>query len=527
MNQRLLAAAVAVSVWSVAGSTSASYRPPPGDLSPSWSPDGGGVGYTSFREPSGLHVRYVADGLDRLYDETRVQLGGTSLSPDWRFVATVEPTGPPPAASALTVERLDGSDRRVLGDAIYSAVAWSPESSWIAFDRGPSLPGTLYTVALDGTGLTKVADDANNPAWSPDGTRISYEQRGTLVIAHADGPGSEFLVSEPANSPPQWAPDGSAIAVTVWRGNRWNVDVVDAATGDIRSFPADIAANEESVLSWAPDSRMVLYSIEVHTAQDATPGVRSLDVRTGEQKTIIASGGDAHYSPDGSKITFVAVGDCPSSGIYVANADGSNARRLTNDCHKPPPPPEVYIAPRTAAYGQTVRLSGWFPPGSATSSVRLIDFGSRSCTPTSATTRTVVTSSGGRWSYRFRPCKNGNLNIYSDTSETGAAVRVKPYLHLDRLAGHSYEATVRAGAPLRGSTLLVEVQRGKIWVSVRKLILIQPGYTATRTFVFHSHKRAKLRVELPNPIVKLANPNETIVGAYARATSNVVVTPAR
>jgi len=433
-------------VGSIAGSTLASYHAPPGDHSPSWSPDSRGVGYISFREPSGLHVRSVTDGLDRLYDETRVQLGATWLSPDWRFVATVQGTGPPPAVSALVVERLDGSDRRVLGDAIYSAVAWSPESSRIAFDRGPSLPGTLYTVALDGTGLTRLADNANSPAWSPDGTRISYEQSGTLVIARADGPGSELRVPEPASSPPQWAPDGSAIAATAWRDNRWNIDVVDAATGNVRSFPADIAANEEGVLSWSPDSRTVLYSIAVQTAQDATPAVRSLDVKTGEQKTIIASGGEAHLSPDGSKITFVAVGDCPSSGIYVANADGSNAQRLTNDCHNPPPPPKVYLAPRTATYGQTVRLSGWFPPGSATSSVRLIDFGSRSCTPTSTTTKTVVTASGGRWSYRFQPCKNGNLNIYSDTSATGAAVRVKPYLQLHLLAAHSYKVTARAGA---------------------------------------------------------------------------------
>jgi hypothetical protein len=133
-----------------------------------------------------------------------------------------------------------------------------------------------------------------------------------------------------------------------------------------------------------------------------------------------------------------------------------------------------------------------------------------------------VTASGGRWSYRFRPCKNGSLNIYSDTSETGAVVRVKPYLHLDHLVGHSYEVTARAGAPLRGSTVLVEVRRGTTWVSVRKLTLIHAGTTSKQTFVFHSQRRSKLRVELPNPIV-----NEIIVGSYARATSNVVVTPAR
>jgi hypothetical protein len=90
VNHRLIASLVVLFVGSIAGSTSAGYHPPPGDLSPAWSPDSRGVAYISFREPSGLHLRSVTDGLDRLYDETRVQLGATWLSPDWRFVATVQ-----------------------------------------------------------------------------------------------------------------------------------------------------------------------------------------------------------------------------------------------------------------------------------------------------------------------------------------------------------------------------------------------------------------------------------------------------
>ena len=51
----------------------------------------------------------------------------------------------------------------------------------------------LFTIGADGRGLRRVgSDDANelDPAWSPDGRRLTFVRDGNLFITRADGSGS-------------------------------------------------------------------------------------------------------------------------------------------------------------------------------------------------------------------------------------------------------------------------------------------------------------------------------------------------
>jgi Tol biopolymer transport system component len=101
-----------------------------------------------------------------------------------------------------------------------SAPDWSPDGTKIAFDSCDSArvgcKGDVYVMNADGTGKTKLTDNppvgnvgqdfanfrfelANNPVWSPDGTRILYTQWlrvfvTELVAINSDGSGQTVVV---------------------------------------------------------------------------------------------------------------------------------------------------------------------------------------------------------------------------------------------------------------------------------------------------------------------------------------------
>jgi Ca2+-binding RTX toxin-like protein len=80
-------------------------------------------------------------------------------------------------------------------------------------------------------------------------------------------------------------------------------------------------------LSWAPDGRAVLY------AGVEELGIFRLDLETASTRRLLAFGTEPVLSPDGTQLAFSGGGECRDrEGIYVAGADGKNARRLTNDC---------------------------------------------------------------------------------------------------------------------------------------------------------------------------------------------------
>ena len=144
----------------------------------------------------------------------------------------------------------------------------------------------LMTVGIDGSNpvqLTDEADDATQPAWSPDGSKIAYvvgpPPQGKIKIADPDGKNARFLLNEAgAQREPQWSPDGKQLLFTMFeqRNGCFNIFVANA---------------------------------------DGT-GLRNL---TDSNKSC----GDPAWSPDGSRIAFVSVVSNTPTHLFVMNADGS------------------------------------------------------------------------------------------------------------------------------------------------------------------------------------------------------------
>jgi dipeptidyl aminopeptidase/acylaminoacyl peptidase len=145
-----------------------------------------------------------------------------SISPDGKTVALVYGPNPDAPFDVWTVS-VDGSGlRRLTSTGYVSTVAWSPDGKAIAFTNEAALadggyePGEdVYVVRDDGSGLQRVGGYASGywrPAWSPDGTKIAFDDLQERIKVIDLERKSEQVVFRDGQAP-AWAPDGKRMAV--------------------------------------------------------------------------------------------------------------------------------------------------------------------------------------------------------------------------------------------------------------------------------------------------------------------------
>jgi Tol biopolymer transport system component len=170
---------------------------------------------------------------------------------------------------------------------------WSADGERIAFalSWGRGCRHGVYIANADGSDVTRVENglvSANNPAWSPDGTRIAMtftrSGRSEIYVMDADGENIRTLSDHQANDhEPAWSPDGSALAFSS----------LHSGNIDIYRMNADGSGRQR---------------LTEHGAMDSEPV----------------------WSPDGTQIAFVSSRDGSfNTEIYVMNADGNAVRNLT------------------------------------------------------------------------------------------------------------------------------------------------------------------------------------------------------
>lgn len=81
--------------------------------------------------------------------------------------------------------------------AVGSYFAVSPDSTMVAYNACCSSPAPLFVANLDGTNvreITRAGSDAHGAQWSPDGSKIVFQERdaatyhlGDIVVVDADG----------------------------------------------------------------------------------------------------------------------------------------------------------------------------------------------------------------------------------------------------------------------------------------------------------------------------------------------------
>jgi TolB protein len=181
------------------------------ESSPVWSPDGRRLAFTVNPGASELDVYTMrADGGDvvRVTD---------SPGPD------EEPTWLPDGRLAYRSVR-DGigsiyvDDERLLERT--SSAEWSPSGKAIAYSAALEFGFDVWLTDVEAKerwNLTSTLhEDAYNPRWSPDGTRIAFATIEAVYVMRADGRGLRRLVTQPHDLALSWSPDGTRVA---WVGN--------------------------------------------------------------------------------------------------------------------------------------------------------------------------------------------------------------------------------------------------------------------------------------------------------------------
>jgi dipeptidyl aminopeptidase/acylaminoacyl peptidase len=221
---------------------------------------------TTGREPvaywDDTHPRLSPDGATVAYVESgHVWVVATAGGPPRKLVEGASPVWIDDARLVIAVERDDTTRLAVVdvadawpqrlaiahgeldahGDEGEPAV--SPDATEVAYTFTPRADldrtSEIRVAALDGgavravTGGTPDMHD-NSPAWSPDGATIAYaSERSGFYELHLAGAEDRQLTSAGADHlEPAWHADGTRLLAVRGRRNRFDVVVVDVATGE-------------------------------------------------------------------------------------------------------------------------------------------------------------------------------------------------------------------------------------------------------------------------------------------------------
>lgn len=268
----------------------------PNDGLPAWSSDGSRIAFISTVMDTSIHIGspYVssicvmdADGGNR-FQVAGDGVAGVSWSPDGdEMVFSTDQGGIGVTdVKGNSIRYLIDNQPGVLAAAVY-APSYSPDGTKVVFMKSVpfddlNYPGStmrywqVFVVGSDGTNLTKLSADRVDdryPAWSPDGTKITFtsyrDEHWGIYVMDADG-GNVVKLTDGGEAVgfPVWSPDGKRIAFTFTYGRQGSTEiyVMNSDGSDVVRLTDN--SIEERSLSWSPDGTTLAIGGAVYSGND-------------------------------------------------------------------------------------------------------------------------------------------------------------------------------------------------------------------------------------------------------------------
>ncbi len=239
----------------------------------------------------------------------------------------------------------DGSNptRLTKSDGVFHSPAWSPDGSKIAFDNGVN----ISRMNVDGSQQIKLTSNTVNninPVWSPNGNQIAFASNRDadnhvgnyhIYVMNTDGTlPIQLTHGSFSNISPAWSPDGSRIAFASNRDDNYEIYVMNSdgsnqtrLTNITRSRGNFPGLTYYEYPAWSPDGTKIAFIDVFNQGLNTinTDGTRLVHL------AVASTGSAPTWSPDGSRIAFQFKYFNEKMNIYTVNQDGSNRTRLTAD----------------------------------------------------------------------------------------------------------------------------------------------------------------------------------------------------
>ncbi|MBU0478728.1 hypothetical protein KKC91_09200 [bacterium] len=223
---------------------------------------------------------------------------------------------------------------------ILSVFARNAESK-IAFSSNRDGDYEIYIMNNDGTGLTKLTNNATDDIWpvfSPNGSKITFTSNGNgnyeVYVMNSDGTNQTRLTSDSAED---WASD--------WYDNQIAFTSNRSGTYEVYTMNSDGSNQERLTFNWPfEDADPSCYENKIAFTSNISGGLPPdeasynirlltiLDDEHQEERNLTNTGDNGYprFSPDGTKIAFSSNAHGGSSEIYTMNSSyGDGKTRLT------------------------------------------------------------------------------------------------------------------------------------------------------------------------------------------------------